>query len=102
MITSNFLNALASVLNMALTLYMWIIVGRAIISWVNPDPHNPIVRFLNNATEPVLAPIRKKLPHMGGIDLSPIIVLMAIIFLQTFLVGVLREMAIRIGTTPAY
>ena len=102
MITSNFLTALASVINIALTLYMYIIVGRAIISWVNPDPHNPIVRFLHNATEPVLKPIRKKLPYMGGFDLSPIIVLLAIIFLQTFLVGVLREMAIRLAVTPAY
>ena len=102
MLLSNLLNALASVLNMALTLYMWIILGRAIISFVNPDPHNPIVRFLHNATEPLLAPIRKKLPYMGGIDFSPVIVLLAIFFLQIFLVGVLRDLAIRLTLTPSY
>ncbi len=102
MITSNFLNALAAVLNLALTLYMYIILGRAIISFVNPDRHNPIVRFLHNATEPVLAPIRKKLPYMSGIDLSPVIVMLAILFLQGFLIGVLRDMAIRLSITPSY
>jgi YggT family protein len=61
---------------------------------VNPDPYNPIVRFINTATEPVLYQIRKRLPVIfGGIDISPIIVLMAIIFLQTFVVNTLRGLA---------
>jgi len=65
---------------------MWSL-GRAVISWVNPDPYNPIVRFLNSITEPVLYPIRRRIPiHFGGIDFSPVLVIMAIIFLQTFLV----------------
>lgn len=86
-IVSNFLAAMAKIIDIALSLYMWIIIGRAIISWVNPDPYNPIVRFLNSVTEPVLYPIRRRMPiHFGGIDFSPILVIMAIIFLQTFLV----------------
>jgi YggT family protein len=97
-IVSNFLVALAKILDIGLSLYMWIIIGRAVISWVNPDPYNPIVRFLNSATEPVLYPIRRRLPiHLGGIDFSPVLVIIAIIFLQTFLVQSLVQLAARLG-----
>ena len=97
-IASNFLAAVAKILDIGLSLYMWIIIGRAIISWVNPDPYNPIVRFLNSVTEPVLYPIRRRMPiNLGGIDFSPILVIMAIIFLQTFLVQSLIQMAARLG-----
>jgi len=73
---------------------MWIVIARAIISWVNPDPYNPIVRFLYSATEPVLYRIRRLLPlYAGGIDFSPIIVFVAIIFLQRFLVQSLYDLA---------
>ena len=97
-IISNFLVAVAKILDIGLSLYMWIIIGRAVISWVNPDPYNPIVRFLNSVTEPVLYPIRRKMPiHFGGIDFSPILVIMAIIFLQTFLVQSLVQLATHLG-----
>lgn len=97
-VISNFLVAIAKILNIALSLYMWIIIGRAIISWVNPDPYNPIVRFLNAVTEPVLYPIRRKIPlNLGGIDFSPILVILAIIFLQSFLVKTLMQMAAAMG-----
>jgi len=76
--------------------YMWIIIIRALISWVNPDPWNPIVRFLYAATEPVLRPIRRRLP-MTGIDLSPAIVILAIMFLQRFLVGIIVSAAYRLS-----
>lgn len=93
-ILANFLLATASVLQLVLTLYIWIVIGRAIISWVSPDPHNPIVRFLYNATEPLLYRVRRALPiFLGGIDFSPLIVLMAIYFLQAFLVQSLRDLA---------
>ncbi|MFC1866640.1 YggT family protein [Thermodesulfobacteriota bacterium] len=93
-IFANFLAAVAKILDIALSLYMWIIIARAVISWVNPDPYNPIVRFLNSATEPILYPIRRKMPtHLGGIDFSPIIVILAIIFVQFFLVQSLSELA---------
>jgi YggT family protein len=93
-VVSNFLVAIAKILDMVLSLYMWIIIGRAIISWVSPDPFNPIVRFLHTVTEPVLYPIRRRLPiSLGGIDFSPIIVIMAILFLQSFLVKTLLQMA---------
>ena len=97
-IFSNLLMAVAKILDIVLSLYMWIIIGRAVISWVNPDPYNPIVRFLNSVTEPILYPIRRKIPiHFGGIDFSPILVIMAIIFLQTFLVQSLIQLAAHIG-----
>ena len=93
-VIGNFLVAVASVLNMLLSAYMWIIVIRALISWVNPDPYNPIVQFLRSATDPVLYKVRRSLPlNFGGIDFSPIIVIAGIIFLQTFLVQSLLDLA---------
>ena len=91
---SNLLGAIASVLQLTLTLYMWIVIARALISWVNPDPYNPIVRFLYNATEPLLYRVRRSLPlFAGGFDLSPLVVLIAIYFLEAFLVSSLRDLA---------
>ncbi len=87
-VLGNFLEAAAIVINYALTIYMWIVIARAVLSWVSPDPYNPIVRFIHNATEPVLYRIRTRIPAVvGGIDFSPIIVFLAIIFLQKFIVG---------------
>jgi len=89
-----FLLAVAKVLGFALWIFMWLVVIRAVLSWVNPDPFNPIVRFIRAATEPILYPLRTRLPlTFGGIDLSPILVFLAIIFLQNFLVRSLEHMA---------
>ncbi len=89
--------AIVRLVNVALTLYMWIIIARALVSWVNPDPYNPIVRFLYRATEPVLAPFRRLLPpyRTGGIDLSPLWVLLIIYILQEFLLRALVQAAFR-------
>ena len=97
-IVANFLMAFAKILHIGLTLYMWIIIGRAIISWVNPDPYNTIVRFLYAVTEPVLYIIRRRLPtSFGGFDFSPIIVIMAIYFFQAFVVESLLQFAVQLG-----
>ena len=97
-VMGNLLVALASVIGLVLNLYMWIIIARAVISWVNPDPYNPIVRFLYSITDPVLLAIRRRLPlSFGGIDFSPVIVILAIFFLQTFLVSSLYVLAGRLG-----
>lgn len=97
-VVNNFLMALAGIIDFLLTAYMWIIIGRAIISWVNADPYNPIVRFLYEATEPVLGRIRRVLPlSMGGIDFSPMILIVAIMFLQSFLVPTLKHLAVGMG-----
>ncbi len=89
-----FLSALGTVLDYALLFYMWIIIARAVISWVSPDPYNPIVRFIHNVTEPVMYPIRRRFPlGFGGIDFSPILVLLAIIFLRSFVVNSLMRLA---------
>jgi len=96
-IAGNLLNALATVLDIALTAYMWIIIIRAVISWVNPDPWNPIVQFLYRVTDPVLRPIQRMLPMRGlGIDFSPLVVILAIIFIQKFLIASLTELAWRL------
>lgn len=96
-VLSNLVSALARVLSYALNIYMYIIIARALISWVNPDPYNPIVQFLYRITEPVLAPIRRLIPvYRIGIDISPIIVIMVIFFLENFLVVSLLELAQRL------
>ncbi|MDD2389047.1 MAG: YggT family protein [Desulfobacterales bacterium] len=89
-----FLMAAAKVIDFVLLFFMWIVVARAVLSWVSPDPFNPIVRFIHNVTEPVLYPIRRYLPMgFAGIDFSPIIVFIAIIFFRTFLVNSLLRLA---------
>jgi YggT family protein len=95
-VLGNFIAAVAHIIDIALSAYMWIIVIRAVLSWVDPDPYNPIVRFVEMVTEPVMAPIRRRLPIRGmGIDFSPIIVLIVIVFLQSFLVKTLIELSYR-------
>lgn len=97
-VLSNFLAAAAQLMEIALTVLYWIIIVRALISWVNPDPYNPIVQFLQTVTEPILYPIRKVLPFSlkFGVDLSPIIAILALIFLKAFLVRTLLDMALRL------
>jgi len=87
----NFILAIAKLINFALSAYIWIVIGRAVISWVNADPYNPIVRFLVQVTDPILFRIRRYIPSMGGIDLSPMILIFAIVFLQSFLVPTLMQ-----------
>jgi YggT family protein len=95
-ILGNLLISVAKISDMLLTLYMYMIIASAILSWVNPDPYNPIVRFLHRATEPVLGRIRSKMPYMGGIDLSPLVVIFAIYFVQSFIVRSLVEIGYRL------
>ena len=93
----NLLGATAKILDIALGIYMWIIIIRALLSWVNPDPYNVIVQFLYSITEPVMARVRQLLPMSGvGIDFSPIIVILGIIFLQEFVVKSLAMFAIQL------
>lgn len=93
-ILGNFLNAVAKILDIALDFFMWIIIIRALISWVNPDPYNPIVQFLAKITEPLLYPIRRLLPtYRIGIDLSPMIAILIILFMKYFLIVSLVQIA---------
>ena len=89
---------LAWMLDWLLTSYFWIIVISALLTWVNPDPRNPIVRFLYSVTEPVLYQVRRRLPfvYASGIDFSPIVVILVIMFLQRVVVSSLYELALRI------
>lgn len=90
----NFLMAVATLLNFVLSAYIWVVIARAVITWVNADPYNPIVRFLRQVTDPLLVKIRRVVPVMGGLDLSPMILILIIIFLQSFLVPTLQQMAL--------
>ena len=96
-ILGNLLSAFATILDIALEIYKWIILVRVLLSWVNPDPYNPIVQVLHSITEPVLVRVRQLMPMSGlGIDFSPIIVFLVIIFLQEFLVNSLGMVAQRL------
>ena len=89
----NLLNAIAGMLDIILHIYIWVIIVRVLISWVSPDPGNPIVQILYRLTDPVLEPVRRRLPDVGGLDISPVVVLLAIFVLQKFLVASLFDMA---------
>ncbi len=96
-VIGNFISAIAEILDIVLSLYVWIIIIAALISWVNPDPYNPIVRFLYKATDPVLRPVRRVIGTFGGIDVSPLVVILAIYFIKYFAIASLRELAFRLG-----
>lgn len=97
-VLANLISAIAGVISILLTVFYWLILVRAVISWVNPDPFNPIVQFLYNVTEPVLFPIRKIIPFSFklGIDISPIIAFLIILFLKNFLVATLLDISVRL------
>ena len=98
-LVANLLNGIGVVLDTVLYVYMIIIVVSALISWVNPDPYNPIVRFLRTMTEPVYRPIRKVLTEKLGIksmiDISPIIAILATFFLREVVVQSIFDLADR-------
>ncbi|NJD90374.1 MAG: YggT family protein [Geobacter sp.] len=97
-ILGNLLISFAKISDLLLTMYMYIIIASALLSWVNPDPYNPIVKFLHRATDPVLYKIRSKMPYMGGIDLSPLVVILAITFVRGFVVQSVKELGYRLNT----
>jgi YggT family protein len=98
-VAGNFLSALAYVLHMLFQAYIWVVIIRAVVSWVNPDPWNPIVQMLNRLTDPFLEPIRRKLlratGHGIGIDLSPIILIAVVYLIDYFVVATLQDLSIR-------
>jgi YggT family protein len=95
-VAQNFLFAVAKILDIALSVYMWILIIRVVLSWVNPDPYNPIVRALYSITDPLLSWLRRQFPLMaGGIDFSPMVVILAIYFIRLFIVKTLFDLAMR-------
>jgi len=94
-IPSNFISAVANILDVLLNIIWWLVIIRALVSWVSADPMNPIVQFLYKTTEPILEPIRRRLPlsFRFGIDISPIIVILAIMFLKYFLIKSLFDLS---------
>jgi YggT family protein len=94
-IPSNLISAVANILDVLLNIIYWLVIIRAVISWVNPDPNNVIVQFLNKTTDPILEPIRRRMPlnFRFGIDISPLIVILVIIFLKSFLIKSLFDLS---------
>jgi YggT family protein len=97
-VMGNLISAVAAILDFILTIANWLIIIRALLSWVNPDPYNPIVQFLYKTTEPLLAPFRRLIPAYSiGIDISPIFALLFVWFLKLFVVRTLFSIAMRMG-----
>ena len=96
-VAGNFLGAVAEILNLALEAYKWVLIISALMSWVSPDPYNPIVRIIHAVTDPLLGAIRRTLPFVAGaIDFSPMIAILLIMFTQHFLIRSLMDMAMRL------
>ena len=89
-----FLQAVASVLDVLFMTATIVVIARAVLSWVSPDPYNPIVRIIHQLSEPMLYQVRKRVPYISGIDFSPLILLLIIMFLNNFLVATLNRIAI--------
>ncbi len=94
-VLGNLLTAVATLLHMVISVYIWVVIIAALISWVSPDPYNPVVRFLRGATEPLLYRVRRYLPAFGGIDFSPFILILLLYFVDIFLVKTLSDLAFR-------
>jgi len=92
-IFENLFSAIAEVLHLFLTLYIYVVIARAVISWFSVNPSNQFVQFIHRTTEPPLVLIRKYVPNIAGLDVSPLILIFAIIFADRFLVGTLSQMA---------
>jgi len=96
-VLGNFISAIAVILDYIFTILNWLIIIRALISWVSPDPYNPIVQFLYRTTEPLLVPFRRLIPTYAiGLDISPIFALIFIWFLKLFVVRTLMALAVRL------
>jgi len=97
-VLSTLLQSIATILDMVITLYLWIVIIAALITWVRPDPYNPIVQILYRLTEPAYAFIRRFIPtNFSGFDIAPLILILALQFFQLFFVGLLRQFAYQLG-----
>ena len=90
-IIGNFIATLANLIYIVSNAYIWIVIARSVVSWINVDPYNQIVRFLVQVTDPVLYRIRRYLPPIGGVDMSPIVLILTIVFFQSFLMATLTD-----------
>ena len=85
-------NSLIRLIELAISVYTFLIIARVLLSWVPHDPANPVVGLLYRLTEPVMAPVRNLLPQMGGIDFSPIAVIFGLQLLKNLVVSLLIRM----------
>lgn len=92
-VIGNLFLAIAKLLDIVITLYIWIVIIRVILSWVNVDPYNPFVQFLIKITEPALSWIRRFVPNLGGLDISPMILILGLYLAEAFLVNTFRDLA---------
>ena len=95
-ILSNLIASIAQLVDAVFTIYTWVLVIRVLISWVNPDPFNPLVQFLMKVTDPVLEPVRRIIPPIGFLDITPIVVFLLLRAVQSFLVRTLLDLSLRL------
>jgi len=95
-VLGNLIGAVAQVVQTAFTIYTWILIARVLVSWVSPDPFNPIVQFLIRSTDPVLEPLRRVIPALGPLDISPVVALLILQAIQHFLVKTLIDLGLRL------
>lgn len=91
-----FLTSIAGILHIVLNFLSFMLIAKAILSWVSPDPYNPIVQFINMACEPIISQIRRFVPPLGMLDLSVLIALLLVFFLDNFFVGVINHYGLRL------
>lgn len=99
-VLANFIGAIATILNVVVTILIWLIIISALISWVNPDPYNPIVQFLHRTTEPILRPIRRLIPFRSPIDFSPMIAIIILFFFRFFVIESLMDWSVSLKLLP--
>ena len=95
-VLGHLLRALGMLVSSLLGFFVFVVIARVVVSWVNADPYNPIVRFIHEATEPFLAPLRRKMPQLGALDLSPMILILVLYFLQNFLAALMVDYGTRL------
>ncbi len=91
---SNLFLALANLLDLVITIYTWLVIIRVILSWLSVDSYNPFVQFIIRVTEPALSKIGRIVPNLGGLDLSPMVLILGLYLAESILVGTFTVLAL--------
>ena len=97
-VIATFVSAVADILGMVIYAYIWIVIIASLITWVRPDPYNPIVQMLDRLTRPAFEFVQRYVPSVGGLDLSPIMIILGLQFVNLFFVNLLKQIALSLAT----
>ena len=98
MVLATFISAVADILGMVIYAYIWVVIIASLLTWVRPDPYNPIVQVLDRLTRPAFELVQRYVPSISGVDLSPIIIILGLQFINLFFVNLLKQFAIALAT----